>query len=71
MLVILFSIPDGLERIYELYSDITNVISDINNIFVFLDTTLYGQDHELNDDKAYYMFRELKTFSIVQLVNIM
>lgn len=34
-----------------------------------LDTALYGQDHELNDDEADYMFRELKTFSIVQLVN--
>lgn len=34
-----------------------------------LDTTLYGQDEELNDDEADYMFRELKTFSIVQLVN--
>ncbi|CAF4250234.1 unnamed protein product, partial [Rotaria sp. Silwood2] len=35
-----------------------------------LDTVLYSQDRELNDDEAYYMFRELKTFSIVQLVNI-
>ena len=34
-----------------------------------LDTTLHGQDQELNDDEADYMFRELKTFSIVQLVN--
>ena len=34
-----------------------------------LDTVLYGQDHELNDDEADYMFRELKTFSLVQLVN--
>ena len=34
-----------------------------------LDTALYGQDHELNDDEADYMFRELKTLSLVQLVN--
>jgi hypothetical protein len=34
-----------------------------------LDTALYGQDQELNDDEADYMFRELKTFSLVQLVN--
>ena len=34
-----------------------------------LNIALYGQDHELIDDEADYMFRELKTFSIVQLVN--
>lgn len=34
-----------------------------------LDTVLYGQDQELNDDEADYMLRELKTFSLVQLVN--
>ena len=34
-----------------------------------LNTALYGRDDELIDDEADYMFRELKTFSIVQLVN--
>jgi len=34
-----------------------------------LDKTLTGQDKDLNDDEADYMFKELKTFSIVQLVN--
>ena len=44
-----------------------NPSKDLSN--KILDTALYGQDHELNDDEADYMLRELKTFSIVQLVN--
>lgn len=44
-----------------------NPRKDLSN--KILDTTLYGQDQELNDDEADYMLRELKTFSIVQLVN--
>ena len=34
-----------------------------------LETVLHGQDQELNDDESDYMLRELKTFSLVQLVN--
>lgn len=34
-----------------------------------LDKTLTGQDKDINDDEADYMLKELKTFSIVQLVN--
>jgi hypothetical protein len=34
-----------------------------------LNAALHGRDDELTDDEADYMFRELKTFSIVQLVN--
>jgi hypothetical protein len=34
-----------------------------------LATTLDGRDEDLNDDEAEYMLRELKTFSLVQLVN--
>lgn len=34
-----------------------------------LDAALDGRDEDLIDDEADYMFRELKTFSLVQLVN--
>ncbi|UJR30922.1 hypothetical protein I4U23_018432 [Adineta vaga] len=44
-----------------------NVGKELSN--KILDTALNGQDHEINDDEADYMLRELKTFSIVQLVN--
>ena len=44
-----------------------NAGKDLSN--KILDTALDGQDQELNDDEADYMLRELKTFSIVQLVN--
>lgn len=44
-----------------------NPSKDLSN--KVLDTTLHGQDSEINDDEADYMLRELKTFSIVQLVN--
>ncbi|CAF0853990.1 unnamed protein product [Adineta ricciae] len=46
---------------------VQNVEKELSN--KKLDTALNGQDHEINDDEADYMFRELKTFSIVQLVN--
>ena len=32
-------------------------------------TAMDGRDEDLNDDEAEYMLRELKTFSLVQLVN--
>ena len=32
-------------------------------------TALDGRDEDLNDDEAEYMFRELKSLSLVQLVN--
>ena len=44
-----------------------NMGKDLSNKTLY--TALHGQDHELKDDEADYMFRELKTFSIVQLVN--
>lgn len=35
----------------------------------FLDAIFSGKDEDLNDDEADYMFRELKTLTVPQLVN--
>ncbi|CAF4311036.1 unnamed protein product, partial [Rotaria sordida] len=35
ILIKLFSTSDGLKYICELYSDITNVISNLNNVLIF------------------------------------